>query len=636
MTDITPNIVVSQPSQLFTLARSFKANANGKIYIGKIDTDPVNQENQIQVYVENEDGSHVPVSQPIIINAAGYPVYNGQIAKFVTVQGHSMAVYDASGSQQFYYPNVLKYDPDQLRQELSSNSGANLIGTSSGNTVQQEINKLYSFGYSYGVRLSSYMQENDPLTSALNASRSKKLPLIIDCDATYKTFLVYSNDRIIGCGEHTLTKLGNDKPSIPSAQQPERPAGVVTNFNVDAGIIVVHGDTHARNIIIIDINIKTSNHSEYGIYAPCIQYSSFSKVRMDGFKKAIRCKDAFMNKFDQIFSIYYYNKSDMYSDNFAYDFSDDIYASGTSNTFSNVNCVNYKWPFYFREHNYSTLTSCGGEGVKGTTTPSSIDMPRVFEFKNCTSIVLNTPFTENMYGSFLRVTNDNSSIQNKGAGTVVVNGAQAITGIFGTSNDVGAKLIDVGGTSSVIMNGGVIVAGALGYYLKFGGAKDDSYLSINGTDLSFCIDAIKKDIEIYSGMSRIYGRMPFQCIINGVSSSSTNVVSWKTTKDDEFNMRTSSNFIKIPLGGWYNISASVTIGESHSDGSIIISLSDTPSDSGEVIATRHIVNSTTLQSASIDAIARIPSGKYVYIRVINATSNPTINDVDAYFRVTQQ
>lgn len=121
------NVVVSQPSQLFTLARSFKANADGKIYIGKIDTDPVNPENRIQVYVENEDGSHVPVSQPIIINAAGYPVYNGQIAKFVTVQGHSMAVYDAYGAQQFYFPNVLKYDPDQLSARLSSDDGASYI-----------------------------------------------------------------------------------------------------------------------------------------------------------------------------------------------------------------------------------------------------------------------------------------------------------------------------------------------------------------------------------------------------------------------------------------------------------------------------------------------------------------------------
>ncbi|WP_233395613.1 phage head-binding domain-containing protein [Escherichia coli] len=138
------NVVVSQPSQLFTLARSFKANANGKIYIGKIDTDPVNPENQIQVYVENEDGSHVPVSQPIIINAAGYPVYNGQIAKFVTVQGHSMAVYDAYGSQQFYFPNVLKYDPDQLRQEITDNGGDKLVGSSyNGNVYSDYLESYY-------------------------------------------------------------------------------------------------------------------------------------------------------------------------------------------------------------------------------------------------------------------------------------------------------------------------------------------------------------------------------------------------------------------------------------------------------------------------------------------------------------
>ncbi|HGE3843436.1 TPA: phage tailspike protein [Escherichia coli] len=138
MTDITANVVVSMPSQLFTMARSFKAVANGKIYIGKIDTDPVSPENQIQVYVENEDGSHVPVSQPIIINAAGYPVYNGQIAKFVTVQGHSMVVYDAYGTQQFYFPNVLKYDPDQFGpdfKEQLSQSGAYINDDSKGDAL---------------------------------------------------------------------------------------------------------------------------------------------------------------------------------------------------------------------------------------------------------------------------------------------------------------------------------------------------------------------------------------------------------------------------------------------------------------------------------------------------------------------
>ncbi|WP_421105446.1 phage tailspike protein [Serratia marcescens] len=122
--NIVPNVVVSMPSQQFTMARSFKAASNGKIYIGKIDTDPTIPENQIPVYLENEDGSHVQIAQPIIVNAGGYPVYNGQIAKFVTVQGHSMAIYDAFNVQQFYFPNVLKYDPDQYRQQLEGPGGA--------------------------------------------------------------------------------------------------------------------------------------------------------------------------------------------------------------------------------------------------------------------------------------------------------------------------------------------------------------------------------------------------------------------------------------------------------------------------------------------------------------------------------
>lgn len=128
MSDIIPNVVVSMPSQLFTLARKFQAVSNGKIFIGKIDTDPTIPENQIQVYLENEDGTTVPVSQPLIINQAGYPVYNGQIAKFVTVQGHSMAVYDSYGAQQFYYPNVLKYDPDQFISRLGDIDGTKYIG----------------------------------------------------------------------------------------------------------------------------------------------------------------------------------------------------------------------------------------------------------------------------------------------------------------------------------------------------------------------------------------------------------------------------------------------------------------------------------------------------------------------------
>lgn len=175
MTDITANVIVSMPSQLFTMARSFKAVANGKIYIGKIDTDPVNPENQIQVYVENEDGSHIPVSQPIIINAAGYPVYNGQIAKFVTVQGHSMAVYDAYGAQQFYFPNVLKYDPDQLRQELESGIGASIIGYGS-STVKDALDSVVNKRVLYFSRFGTLQS----LQSYITSNNLKNVEIIFD------------------------------------------------------------------------------------------------------------------------------------------------------------------------------------------------------------------------------------------------------------------------------------------------------------------------------------------------------------------------------------------------------------------------------------------------------------------------
>lgn len=176
MTDITANVIVSMPSQLFTMARSFKAVANGKIYIGKIDTDPVNPENQIQVYVENEDGSHVPVSQPIIINAAGYPVYNGQIAKFVTEQGHSMAVYDAYGSQQFKFPNVLKYDPDQLRQELASPGGVDLVN---GAAKQEDLDKInkQNDAFAYIEDYVSLVVSGD-WTAAINAAFATGKPVV--------------------------------------------------------------------------------------------------------------------------------------------------------------------------------------------------------------------------------------------------------------------------------------------------------------------------------------------------------------------------------------------------------------------------------------------------------------------------
>lgn len=126
MADIVANVVVSNPRPIFTDSRSFRAVSNGRVYIGKIDTDPTIPQNQIPVYIENEDGSTVQIFQPLIINSAGKIVYGGQLVKVVTVEGHSMAIFDAYGSQVDYIPNVLKYNPDLLQRRLADTTDVEL------------------------------------------------------------------------------------------------------------------------------------------------------------------------------------------------------------------------------------------------------------------------------------------------------------------------------------------------------------------------------------------------------------------------------------------------------------------------------------------------------------------------------
>ncbi|EFD0792818.1 tail fiber domain-containing protein [Escherichia coli] len=262
MTDITANVVVSMPSQLFTMARSFKAVANGKIYIGKIDTDPVNPENQIQVYVENEDGSHVPVSQPIIINAAGYPVYNGQIAKFVTVQGHSMAVYDAYGAQQFYFPNVLKYDPDQLRQELLSSDDG--LGDSLITVKQPLINSTKRTQHDKNAENISILDfvkhedVSDIVNGNIDATHIFSYASSVSPDGVYVpqgTYLIdgYINGKFYGPGKIIQSK--GDEP-IPFANPAQTignvflgfDAGKLYNGNDISGQVVAIGPSAGRNI----------------------------------------------------------------------------------------------------------------------------------------------------------------------------------------------------------------------------------------------------------------------------------------------------------------------------------------------------------------------------------------------------
>lgn len=289
MSDIIPNVVVSQPAQLFTLARSFKANANGKVYIGQIDTDPVNPANQIQVYIDPEDGSDpIPVSQPIVINSGGYPVYNGQIAKFVTVKGHSMAIYDAYGTQQFYYPNVLKYDPDQFEQrftaELQSEDGSAMVGynlnqpSSQLTTVDRKLRNSIDLAADFvpGGVISGQPDLTANLQAAIVAAFTLGIPevTVIGDFFISDMVLLYPGVTLVGGGyDKTLIRASTSFPAGGTMIRGVRPSGWIPGA----------GNMGIRDIYLVGRNAKDIN----AIDINDASYPRFTRVRMDLFNNAL-------------------------------------------------------------------------------------------------------------------------------------------------------------------------------------------------------------------------------------------------------------------------------------------------------------------------------------------------------------
>ncbi|MGK3188035.1 phage tailspike protein [Enterobacter soli] len=303
MSDITANVVVSMPSQLFTLARSFKANANGKIYIGNTDTDPTIPSNQIQVYIEDEEGDLIPTSQPLSINSAGYPVYNGIIAKFVTTQNHSMAVYDSYGSLQFYYPSILKYNPDQFGPDLieqlgqegsyasDDTKGDAMIGVhqpSSSDVVRTQHDKnaecisLKDFG-AIGDGVANDDNAFSKASTWLSGKYGRRLYIPSGSYLITQTFIVPTGSMVEGDGwTSTIIQFkGGDVPAISreTPANPSWPGGeriTLRNFKVEdyaasraaSWIIDLTNARYVRleNLWIADPNYTTTNKTQrYGV-----------------------------------------------------------------------------------------------------------------------------------------------------------------------------------------------------------------------------------------------------------------------------------------------------------------------------------------------------------------------------------
>ncbi|MDS1602245.1 phage tailspike protein [Escherichia coli] len=257
MTDITANVIVSMPSQLFTMARSFKAVANGKIYVGIPNTDPANPENQIQVYIENESGKKIPVPQPLIINSGGYPVYNGQIAKFLTDRNHSMAVYDAYGVQQFYFDSILNFDPYQL--------DASKIPVDGGGNLQQAI--IIKTPQQFGAIGDGVTDDTVALQAAMDYCQIHNEKLAIP-PGRYRITkpLLYRNQgfynyEIEGQGGAAVIIMDSlEKTGITA------PDAFGDDFNVNAAMVVLNDTNQSKYCRISGLRFESPVGAEYAIY----------------------------------------------------------------------------------------------------------------------------------------------------------------------------------------------------------------------------------------------------------------------------------------------------------------------------------------------------------------------------------
>lgn len=103
---------LEMPVHSFFMDRFLKNAEGGEVYVCTKDTPAdqmMNEANFLTIYKE-ENGEHTAIGQPIILNQVGLPIVDGSVAKILCPAEYALAVYDAYGVQQFYFPNVLKQE----------------------------------------------------------------------------------------------------------------------------------------------------------------------------------------------------------------------------------------------------------------------------------------------------------------------------------------------------------------------------------------------------------------------------------------------------------------------------------------------------------------------------------------------
>lgn len=103
-----------------------KPVSNGYIYVGTVNADPEIPANQQQIYVQDENGDTIPVSQPVRTNAGGVPQYNNSPVVLLTDTNYSIKILDQNQSQ-VYYISGTSPDYDIATVSVDATSGIQTV-----------------------------------------------------------------------------------------------------------------------------------------------------------------------------------------------------------------------------------------------------------------------------------------------------------------------------------------------------------------------------------------------------------------------------------------------------------------------------------------------------------------------------
>jgi hypothetical protein len=105
---------VSNPYEFFADPEKPKALSGGEVYFGLPTYDPVQPENRKRVYIAQEDGETIAISQPVSLGNGGVPMYNGSPVILLVDGPYSMRVLDKNGASKYYAPKVNQLSSSEI------------------------------------------------------------------------------------------------------------------------------------------------------------------------------------------------------------------------------------------------------------------------------------------------------------------------------------------------------------------------------------------------------------------------------------------------------------------------------------------------------------------------------------------